>query len=75
MEQRAVRLFPMGITQEQGAVLHARQKWVDSVKYLRDRKGESRWLLDRPVTRKHYVHRPHQFSMFSLMQRQIKGAP
>jgi hypothetical protein len=68
----AASLFPDGPTTDTAAVLHARRKWVDSVRFLRDRKEGSHWLLDRHVLPRATIVTPRSWSAFAVLQRQIK---
>lgn len=50
--RQAVRLFPQTDYADPSAVRHARRKWIEAVKFLRDRPNGSRWHVDRMVGRK-----------------------
>lgn len=49
--KRAVVLFPRNEIASDTSVRHARRKWIDSIKILRNR-AKSKWILDEKVFRK-----------------------
>ena len=49
--RQAVRLFPQTSYSDESAVRHARRKWIESVRFLRDR-PVSHWHVDKKVQRK-----------------------
>jgi hypothetical protein len=78
LARRAVQLFPQTTLSDPAAVRHARRKWIEAIKYLRDRPGPSAWVLDTVTERKTPAPPPPRmkgFSAWQIVQRHvIRGA-